>query len=194
MLIAIVQNWVICQVYCSQTIKLSVRSIAEVATDQERTGSYCFFTDPIPFHYKMQTRTRSEFGFAPQILWGQNQHYISQRPFFRLVSTWISAEKMPQFSVKTFIFFGLYLNFGRQNAFIFGKDLFFTFWYLTELGRKNALVFSEDLFFVLTCIWAEKTPQSWVRTFFAFLWSIFGFCCYEQSVVVSWRIWIESGS
>ena len=41
---------VICQVYCSQTIKLSVRSIVEVATDPERTGpgSYCFFADPDP--------------------------------------------------------------------------------------------------------------------------------------------------
>ena len=38
MLIAIVHKWVICQVYCSQTIKLSVRSVAEVATNPERTG------------------------------------------------------------------------------------------------------------------------------------------------------------
>ena len=39
MLIAIVHNWVSCQVYCLQTIKLSIRSIAEVATDPERTQS-----------------------------------------------------------------------------------------------------------------------------------------------------------
>ena len=141
-----------------------------MATDPERTGSYCFFTDPdrIQFHYKMQTRTRSEFGFAPQIIWGQNQHYISQRPFFRLVSSRILAEKMPQFSIKTFLFFGLYLNFGRKNAFIFGKDLFLLFGIQLNLGRKNALVFSEDLFFGLHLYLGRKNASILSEDLFRF--------------------------
>ena len=53
MFIAIVRNWVISQVYCSLTIKLSLRSIAEVhgnafGADQIGPGSYCFFVDPDP--------------------------------------------------------------------------------------------------------------------------------------------------
>ena len=52
MLIAVVHNWVICQVYCSQTIKLSVRSIPEVATDPDRIQILLFFggsgSDPNP--------------------------------------------------------------------------------------------------------------------------------------------------
>ena len=136
--------------------------------DPERTGSYCFFTDPdrIQFHYKMQTRTISEFGFAPQIIWGQNQHYISRRLFFVwsppefwqkkfpnfqlrlfyfLVSTWILAEKTPLFLEKTFfLLFGIQLNLGRKNALVFSEDLFFGLH--LYLGRKNASILSEDLF------------------------------------------------
>ena len=90
MSIAIARNWVICQVYCSQTIKLSVRSFAEVATDPERTRSdsdlNCFFADLDPVLLE-DADQELNLALPLQVIWGQNQHYIPQRPYFFLVST-----------------------------------------------------------------------------------------------------------
>ena len=96
MLIAIVNKWVICQVYCSQTTKLSVRSFAKVATDPERTGSdsdlNCFFADLDPVLFE-DAAQELNLALPFQVIWGQNQLYITQRPYF---------------------FFGLHLNFGKK--------------------------------------------------------------------------------
>ena len=120
MLIAIVHNWVICQVYCSQTIKLSVRSIAEVATDPERNGS----NSDLPVFLRIRIGSESsfirrcgsgsEFGFAfPNNL----------------------GTKSALHSAKTFLSFGLHQNFGRKNAPIFSEDFFF--WSSPEFGQKK---------------------------------------------------------
>ena len=89
MLIAIAHNWVICQVYCSQTIKLSVRSFAEVATDPKRTGSdsdlKCFFADLGPVLLE-DADQELNLALPFQVIWGQNQPYITQRFYFFLVS------------------------------------------------------------------------------------------------------------
>ena len=111
MLIAIANNWVICQVYCSQTIKLSVRSIAEVATDPERTGSdsdlNCFFADLDPVLLE-DADQKLNLALPFQVIWRQSQHYITQRPFFFFWSPpkfW--QKNAPIFSEDFFIFISL---------------------------------------------------------------------------------------
>ena len=109
-LIVIVHNWVICQVYCSQTIKLSVSSIAEVATDPGQTGSnpdltvFFFFQIKIGFESSFIRRSGYEFGFAPPNNLGTNSalHFAETFFFWSPPEYW---QKMPQFSVNTFFIF-----------------------------------------------------------------------------------------
>ena len=144
-LIAIVHNWVICQVYCSQTIKLSVSSIAEVATDPGRTGS-----DPDLAVFFFRSRSDSnpvsledpdmKLALPLQIIWGQNQHCIPQRPFSFGLHLNI-GKKCPNFQLRLFLFFGLYLNFGKKKTPQFLVKTFFFY------------------FLVFNRIWAEKRPS-----------------------------------
>ena len=121
---------------------------------------------------RIRTGSGPEFGFAPQIIWEQNQHCFSQRPFFSgsplefwqkkcpnflldfffifLVFTWILVEKSaPIFSKKLFLLFGIRLNFGRKNAPVFSED-FFVF----GLHQKKRLNFECGTFlFFLVCFW-----------------------------------------
>ena len=147
MLIAAVHNWVICQIYCSQTIKLSGRSIAEVATDPERTRSdpdltvFCeskLDPDPVSLKDANPDWIGSEFGFAPPNNLGTRSALLSAENFFSFgLHLNFGRKNAPIFSGKFFNFFGLYLNFGQKNAPIFSEDLFFTFWYSTEFGQKK---------------------------------------------------------
>ena len=109
MLIAIVHNWVICQVYCSQTIKLSVGSIAELATDPEQTG---LDSDLTVF---LQIRIRSESSFIRRCGSGSEFGFALPNNL---------GTKSALHSAKTFLSFGLHLNFGRKNAPIFSEDFF----------------------------------------------------------------------
>ena len=111
MLIAIVHNWVICQFYCSQTIKLSVRTIAEVATDTERTESDSDLTVFSRIRIGSESSfirrcgSESEFGFALPNSLGTISALHSAKTFLFFGLHLNFGKKMPQFSVKTFIFF-----------------------------------------------------------------------------------------
>ena len=146
-------NWVICQVYCSQTIKLSVRSIAEVATDPERAGSdsnlTVFSWIPIGSESSFIKRcgSRSEFGFAlPNNLGTKSALFRKDLSFFwSPPKFW--QKKCPNFQWRLFYFFGPHLKFGRKNAPIFSEDLVFAFCYSPKFGYKKRPSFYKDLFF-----------------------------------------------
>ena len=124
-----------------------------MATDPERTGSDLDLTAFLRIwigsgsSFIKRCGSGSELGFAPQIIWGQNQHYILQRSFFLLVSTGILAEKTPLFT------FWYSPEFGQKKRPCFSKDLIFFDLHL-NLSRKNAQILNEDLFcFSLVYFW-----------------------------------------
>ena len=59
-----------------------------MATGPEQTGSDpdLILADPDPVSLE-DADPDLNLALLPQIIWGQNQHYIPQRPFFLLVST-----------------------------------------------------------------------------------------------------------
>ena len=89
-----------------KTIKLSVRSFPEVATDPHRIQILLFFSGiriGSESSFIRRCGSGSEFGFAlPNNL----------------------GTKSALHSAKTFLSFALHLNFGRENAPIFSEDFF----------------------------------------------------------------------
>ena len=60
------------------------------------------------------TKSESEFDFAPpQIIWGQNQHYIPQRPFFFWSPPEFRQKKCPNFQFRLLFGSGYFASRGK---------------------------------------------------------------------------------
>ena len=81
--------------------------VAEVATNPKLTQISVFFSldpDTVLLEYADPDLNLARL---PQIIWGQNQHYILRRPYYFYLN-----------------FFGLHPNFGRKNVPILSEELF----------------------------------------------------------------------